>query len=271
MSRPRAALLCLALLLACRYAHSATITIGQSAILPNDDCCNANMVLGQHTPVPQACRALDMSFYATQAGGQLYLGIYADSGGAPGALLATTAVFTPVAGWNKRVLTTTPQISGAVWLTYAPSSSSLGFRKQSLGQGSRYWTRSAFGPLPSAFATSTTSSSSQWSMYATCETAPPTPPGAPGAPAVSFNKFGSMSFAWDWSAPTEGEYAPLAGFRLYVGQTCPGPSYTSVPAADRSATVPHLAWGVNHVAKVTAIDNLGGESECSTEATGQPN
>jgi hypothetical protein len=50
------------------------------------------------------------------AGDSYYLGIYADSSGAPGALLATTAVFTPVLGLNLNVpLTSTPTLSAGTY------------------------------------------------------------------------------------------------------------------------------------------------------------
>ena len=53
-----------------------------------------------------------------------------DAGGAPGALKASTASFTPVAGWNTQVVTTPVALpAGTYWLSYLPSSNALGFRK----------------------------------------------------------------------------------------------------------------------------------------------
>ena len=52
--------------------------------------------------------AVSVSVYVNSgsAGSSNLLGIYSSSGGAPGTLLASTANFTPVAGWNTVNLTT---------------------------------------------------------------------------------------------------------------------------------------------------------------------
>jgi len=259
-------LLTLAALLASVPASAATINIGQTQVFTMPDANNGNLVVAHRVTVPQSCRLLDLSFYAGAAGGQLYLGVYADAAGNPGALLATSAAFAAVVGWNKRVLLTQPQISGAVWLVFHASANTLSARKSGGGQ-SRYYPR-AFGPLPASLSGTVGTDPSQWSFFAACETAPAAPPNAaPGAPAIQFAKFGEMRFAWDYG--TE----PIDGFRLYVGagsSGCPGGPHMAVPAAQRAVTVAHLAWDVTQRAQITAVRG-GSESGCSNVAAGKPN
>ena len=64
------------------------------------------------------------------ADGELRLGNYdaTGPGGGPGALLAQTASFTPVVGWNMPNVTAPVSLpAGQYWLAYFPSSSNLQF------------------------------------------------------------------------------------------------------------------------------------------------
>ena len=122
----------------------------------------------------QTATIQSLSFYVTTPGGNLRLGIYASTaGGAPGALKASTASFTPVAGWNTQVVTTPVALpAGTYWLSYLPSSNSLGFRKaQNASSSGRYYSMT-YGPLPANFSTSPSSTGSHWSFYATLTTDP---------------------------------------------------------------------------------------------------
>src|SRR5262249_31404807 len=116
-----------------------------------------------------------LSFYVTQASGNLILGIYDAGGpnGGPGALKAQTNSFTPVVGWNSvNVITPVSLPAGTYWLAYLASSSSLGFRKgQTSGVSIRYYSY-AFGAMPATFSTSpSTDPYYHWSFYATLNTA----------------------------------------------------------------------------------------------------
>jgi len=261
-------LLALAALLASLPASAASINIGQSQILPDNSSGESPYLNAQHTPVPQACRLLDLNFYVATPRGQMYLGVYANAGGKPGALLAATPIFTSVAGWNKRTLAAPPQLqAGAVWLAFHVSNGNQVMRWAALGQGSVSVNR-AFAPLPANFPAQQFPYAFQWSYYGTCETPPSVPPNAaPGAPAIQFAKFGTMRFAWDYGSE------PIDGFRLYVGagsSGCPGGPHMAVPAAQRTATVTHLAWDVTQRAQITAVRG-GSESGCSNVAAGKPN
>ena len=261
----------LGLLLCCAgQVWAQTVNIGQTAVFTDPDCCNANLLLAQHTPVTQAGTLVSLSFYASAAGGQLRLGVYdaTGTGGGPGKLIAETAAFTPAGGWNTRAVQVQASVPvGAVWLAYLPSSDTLAFPKRSIGNGSRLYTRT-FGPLPATFGAAS-SSPSQWSFYATLSTTPTVPvSAAPSAPSIQLAKFGLMEFAWDVVVNPA-----LAGYRLYAGvgsSGCPGGSFVAIPAATPHGFVQHLAWGVPQSAQVTAVNTSGQQSLCSNIATGQP-
>lgn len=251
------------LLLCAGVAHAAPFTIGQGAVFTSADSENGNLLLEQQAQLSQQGTLKSLSFYVTAASGQLYLGVYDNAG----KLVASTAVFTPVAGWNTRpVLTPVLLAPGSYWLAYHPSSNALGFVKSNTGQGARWYTRT-FAALPASFGTSYSTTPSQWSFYATLDSVPPRPvDAAPGAPSILLSKWGQMRFAWD---AVQG----AAGYRLYVGpgkSGCPGSQYTSV-SATTAGTVTHLAWSTQHYAQATAVDSYGRESPCSNQVVGQPN
>jgi len=123
------------LLLVCEATQSAlasTITIGETTVLSAADRGNRNLLAAQNTTLSQAATIESLSFYVTQASGNLVLGIYDASGpnGGPGALKAQTNRFTPVVGWNTaNVITPVPLPAGTYWLAYLASSNRLAFIK----------------------------------------------------------------------------------------------------------------------------------------------
>ena len=94
------------------------------------------------------------------------MGIYANNGNAPGARLAETAAFTPVAGWNTQpVLTQTTLPAGTYWLVFLPQNNTLTGRVALSGSG-RYYSYT-FGALPATYSALSTSDGFHFSMYAT--------------------------------------------------------------------------------------------------------
>ena len=95
------------------------------------------------------------------------LGLYSDANGAPGSLLATTAVFNPGStGWNTQPVTKPlALVAGNYWLAYFPSSNNLGFW---IGSGGSWKINSVSfsSALPANF-TASGSGNGQWSFYAT--------------------------------------------------------------------------------------------------------
>src|SRR5262245_57634041 len=93
------------------------ITIGQTGVMASDDSGNGNLLVAQQVTLAQDATIQSLSFYVTQASGQLRLGIYDNAGGKPSALKAQTAGFTPTVGWNtQNVLTPVLLPAGTYWL-----------------------------------------------------------------------------------------------------------------------------------------------------------
>src|SRR5215472_14947982 len=166
------------LLLACGLTEpvrASSIAIGETNVLSTADGGNGNLLAAQNATLSQAATIESLSFYVTQASGNLILGIYDASGpnGGPGALKAQTNSFTPVVGWNTaNVITPVSLPAGTYWLAYLPSSNSLSFVKgQTSGVSIRYYSY-AFGALPVTFSTSPSSDPYHWSFYATLNPAP---------------------------------------------------------------------------------------------------
>jgi hypothetical protein len=130
------------------------------------------LLLAQNATLANAGTLQSLSFYVRVIGGDLRLGIYnaAGPGGGPGAKLAETGSFTPVAGWNTQpVLVPVALAPGVYWLAYLPQSSALGFWKgTTTGVGGKYYSV-PFGALPATFSTAPASTPSHWSMYGTVQ------------------------------------------------------------------------------------------------------
>ncbi len=156
----------------------ATINVGQTAVLGTPDNGNANLLLAQPITLSQSATIQSESFWVTTAAGGLVLGLYRDNGGGyPGALVATTAMFTPVVGWNTQsVVTPTLCAAGTYWLAYLPNNNSLGFRNDGteLGGPTRFVPQ-IFGAMPLVFPAGG-KGASQFSFYATFSLGPPPPP-----------------------------------------------------------------------------------------------
>ena len=142
------------------------ITIGETSVLTTPYSGMGNLLIAQQVTLSQNATIQSLSYYVSTAGGQLRLGIYANNGNAPGARLAETAAFTPVAGWNTQpVLTQTTLPAGTYWLVFLPQNNTLTGRVALAGSG-RYYSYT-FGALPATYSTLSTSDGFHFSMYAT--------------------------------------------------------------------------------------------------------
>lgn len=150
-------------------ATSQTFNVGETTILTTADTGNGNQVDAMPITLTIPATLVSVSVYVATAAGQLYLGLYdaTGPGGGPGNLKATTAVFTAVAGWNTKPVTTQVALpAGNYHVAFAPSSSSLVTRKDPGGLN-RWLNRTAFGPLPATLSTMSGSSPNKIGMYAT--------------------------------------------------------------------------------------------------------
>jgi len=122
-------------------AQAQSVQISETAVLSAGDGQNGNLLLAQSTSLAQSATTESLSFYVTSASGNLILGIYDATGpnGGPGALIASTANFTPTTGWNTaQVVTPVSLAAGTYWQAYLPSSSALGFVKTNASGNRRY-------------------------------------------------------------------------------------------------------------------------------------
>jgi Putative collagen-binding domain of a collagenase len=145
-----------------------TTTLGDSAIEANSDNGNAGYLIVQSATLASTATLKSLSFYVTNSAGSLILGLYdaTGTGGGPGKLLATTASFATVFGWNTQPVSATALAAGTYWLAYTPSSNSLAFVKTSGGQ--YFAAAKAFGAMPSTFPLSGASTEVvHWSFYGT--------------------------------------------------------------------------------------------------------
>jgi len=123
-------------------------------------------LVAQQVTLSQSATIQSLSYYVATTGGQLRLGIYNTSGNVPGTLVAETAAFTPVAGWNTRnVITPTVLPAGTYWLAFLPQNNTLAGRVIPSGVGRHY--TYTFGALPTTFSSSATSDTFHFSLYAT--------------------------------------------------------------------------------------------------------
>ncbi len=148
----------------------AAITMGESALLPENDGNNKGLLVAQQTSLSQGATLQTLSFYVTQASGKLRLGLYGANGpsGGPGTKLAETAEFTPVTGWNT-VAVSTPVVlaPGTYWLAYLSNTNSLRFRMSPTGNGR--WKAVTYGAMPTTYPNQPLSGAYHWSFYATLQ------------------------------------------------------------------------------------------------------
>lgn len=145
------------------------ITVGETALFsPNGGA--ANLAVAQDATLAQSATLQSMSFYVTAPAGSLRLGVYnsAGPGGGPGALVAQTNSFVPIAGWNtQNVISQVRLQPGTYWLAFVNNNSALGFSIE-MTSGNYRIASSAFGPLPATFS-SIQSGIAHLSIYATLQ------------------------------------------------------------------------------------------------------
>jgi len=163
-----------------------SLTIGESAILTDDESYDANTLIAQAASLGQAATIQSLSCYVTTTAGKLRMGVYdaTGPGGGPGAKRAETGEVTPVIGWNTtNVVTPVALSAGTYWLAFVPSSNNLHTRVGSTGTA-RYYTHT-YGALPATFSTSPDKFDGHFSLYATLTADGGNPPPTVASPAVA--------------------------------------------------------------------------------------
>jgi len=150
-------------------ASTGTFTIGYTTAFTSTDNGNANYLKAMKVTLGKAGTIQSLAMYVGTKGGQLTLGIYSDASGSPGALVATTASFTPATGWNTAATTTHPSLAaGSYWLVFETNSNTQAQRYQtsSVAIKSRAFT---YASMPSAFGTASNDWAVNYSLYATLQ------------------------------------------------------------------------------------------------------
>src|SRR3990167_5428984 len=212
--------LCIAIILPFHLVQAQTaITIGETNVLTTNDSGNGNLLIAQQATLSQTATIQSLSFYVTTAGGDLRLGIYdaTGPGGGPGAKKAETNSFTPTTGWNTaNVITPVSLPTGTYWLTYLPSSSSLGFRLAYTG--SAKWYSYTYGVMPTTYSTAPTAGTYHWSFYATLNTSTSPDTTAPTTPTnLSATAVSSSQINLSWTASTDN--VGVTGYDIYRNGT----------------------------------------------------
>jgi hypothetical protein len=247
------------------------VKFGEQRVLPEFDSGNGNLLISQYAVLSTQATLQSISFYVATAAGQLRLGVYDSNGpsGGPGTLLANTADFTAIAGWNTKPTLQNPILPpGTYWLAYLPSSSSLAFQKAQDGSSTGRYYALTYSPLPSPFSATTSTTPSHWSLYATAivGTATPPPPPAlpppPPAPPIAPSAVGARlrcatsttkrTFPLGWN-----RVSGATSYKLYVDAEQVS---TAGGTADRAVFT--IACGV-HTYGVRA-SNSGGDSPIAT-------
>ena len=150
-------------------AVTSTFTIGYTTLFTSTDNGNANVLKAMKVTLSQAATIKSLSMYVGTVGGQLTLGIYTDASGSPGTLVATTASFTPVAGWNTAVTTASPSLAaGTYWLVFETNNNTQAQRYQT-GTVAIKYRAFTYAAMPGSFGTATTDWSVNYSLYATLQ------------------------------------------------------------------------------------------------------
>jgi hypothetical protein len=197
--------------------------MGETMQLPNNDNANGNLLLAQDAQLAAPGTLESLSFFVTNAAGNLVLGVYdaSGTGGGPGKLMASTNAFRPTTGWNTQsVITPVNLAPGKYWLAYLPSDNALAFLKETT-TGTAFFYVLPFGTLPATFKLAGASQTVvHWSLYASLiqigptpipTPTPPTPtPGPTPPPQAVAAGFTSLNFdqepgqTWDIGYGTDG-------------------------------------------------------------------
>ena len=136
--------------------------MGETAVLSGTDSNSANALARQSATLSQPGTLASISINVATAVGQMRLGVY-DSAYH---LLAQTAVFTPVSGWNTQLLNNVQVGAGTYWLAWFASDNAMSNPIQ-VGVGEGQWTSMTFGDMPATLPASSGTATEHWSIYAT--------------------------------------------------------------------------------------------------------
>jgi Galactose oxidase-like, Early set domain/Bacterial Ig domain len=224
-------LLCWLALSTSTAAASAAVLVGDATTAPSTDTDGSGLAEAFKTTASASgsADALNVFLDGSSKATRVVVGLYADKGGHPGALLVQGAIATPATGaWNSVSVAATPVTAGtAYWIAILGTGGTLAFRDRCCGGGAAA-ENSAQGSLSSL--PTTWSSGAKWSdgpasLYASTG-APPPPP-----PPPDVDKVGQWSPLMDWGFVAAHSILMHSGKLLEMdGWVAPNPSQLFDPS-----------------------------------------
>ncbi len=115
---------------------STSLLLGTATVEPTQDSNGAGSAQAFSVSAAAAGTATSISVYvgSGNAASTVSAGLYGDSGGSPGALLAAGTISSPRAGaWNSVSIPATPLTAGTYWIALLGTGSTLAFNDQASG------------------------------------------------------------------------------------------------------------------------------------------
>lgn len=201
-------------------AHAAsTALVGNAAVEANADSNGAGTAEAFQATAAGTGTATDVFVYLdSSVPTRIVAGLYADSAGHPGALLAQGTLATPkVSAWNDVPLTSGAGLSTGTkyWIAVlSPSGAgTVRFRDRKASGASESSLATTLASLPTAWSTGHSYTDAFLSAYAVAGAADTSPPAQPQSFAETARTGTSVSTSWTASSDNVG----VAGYDVYVG------------------------------------------------------
>jgi hypothetical protein len=263
-------------------AGTPAVLAGDQNVAPSNDSNAAGAAQAFAYTAAASGTATDIDFYAnsTSTATGLQLGLYADSGGKPGALLTSGSLANPKAkAWNDVPVEGASLSKGTTyWIALLGTGGTLAYQDTSAGTATSYVdSNHSLSNLPTSYSAGTAYPVSPASAYvngvaASGTTASPPPaapaPAAPvssGAPVVS-----GTAQEGDTLTTSNGSWSNAPSSFAYQWEDCDGSgaSCTAISGA-RSSSYALGSGDVGHtVRSVVTGSNAGGSGSATSGATG---
>jgi len=224
------------------YSYGA----GDMGIENSTDNGNSTVIQATQTTVAVTGTLESLSFYVPPGGaaGNLVLGVYSNSSSKPGTLLATTASFAAVAGWNTQPVTSPVSLTaGTYWLAFQPSSDSLVDAR--VNTTASYYKTHTYGSLPASFGTGT-SQSYQPSFFGTLNVGTGSSWKSNSVTLTGGSGGSSTSGVWGWTNPVLAlpDNHSSTGTPQFIGYTAVYVPVLSTITAGYGISGDHVAFAV---------------------------
>jgi hypothetical protein len=225
------------------HAAAATVLLGDQNVEAGSDSDTAGKAEAFRTTATASGQLGAVSVYVAtgSAATTLVAGVYADSGGHPGTLLAQGTLASPASGaWNTVALGATPAIAagGTYWIAILSPSGrgTLAFRDVTGGGASETSASATLGTLPSSWVTGAVYRDGPLSAYGTGTVGPDTTP--PSAPTnLLLGTVSQTSAQLSWSPSSDN--VAVTGYDTYLNGakvgTTTNTSYTFSPLTCNTA------------------------------------